>query len=854
MADNASDAVQEITKSLNRYNNAVSSVGNSTRSLSSALDSLKDTVESTGSALLSTEQGFTKYTKSVDDSAKFLKRTALFALDGLPKTRMVVLGAIEAARGLVTAVLESNDAQLKTFDAVSKLGIGVGTSTEGFTKITNEAGFYSKNNAGLLKGYERLGNGLTNLDKTTKLGAERFGKIADTGDGVVEQFMRLGVSQSELVYLQAEYISTTQMLGTKYDKNEAKARDESRAYVTSLAALSRLTGENITQVSARIAEQTRDVQFNVRLRMLRKTEQGKLLADKYQEIEAIAGVYFGDEDAKGIRDFLASGTATTKEGEALLVKTNGRIVQWKADLDKGLINQQEFTQLIAQSGLDYEEKNRKALSQSEAYQRQTGITVQAITGYEKILRSENLETIRKEIAAVKKGEQDGKKVNDQLKDTQIQNFKTGQQMGIAKDKLVGLIQEPTNGLLRRLGDLVKQTAIGTIKLGAWLLRQDSSKIDESLVALGDTTRITDYVKNLERSINDVDRQISNQQSFANVQKENDKKLQAAIARQNELKTKISQSQSASEKERMTGELAVTEREITTYKDTISASKKEEKEKFGQTSEELQTKRDDLVKRKKVAEVKKTESEKADLRKTEAYKSYIEGKGSDYERWTQVNPNFQEKVLSMARRYFELTGNKLQLTSSYRSEEEQKDMHKEWRDAGGRYPWETNPNPKVWTKKYGWLYMPASSAGQHSSGVAVDINQTQLDWLEKNGLLDEYGLRRHYPIEQDPVHVVPKAKNGGIFSNGMLEMHGTEAKTPLLNNTIPIELKQSGDMSDFATTRGSITRPKIYSPTISTAQPKSDEFADVLIAKIDTLNRKISESNSIYSDIKLYMSN
>jgi len=73
------------------------------------------------------------------------------------------------------------------------------------------------------------------------------------------------------------------------------------------------------------------------------------------------------------------------------------------------------------------------------------------------------------------------------------------------------------------------------------------------------------------------------------------------------------------------------------------------------------------------------------------------------------------------------------------------------------------------------------------------------------------------------------------------------------NTIPIELKQSGGMNDFSNMRGSITKPKIYSPN-APVKSKSDEFAGVLLEKIDDLNRKISESNSIYSDIKLYISN
>ena len=851
MADNASDSVQEITSALKSYNNAVNSMGNSSRGLKNAISSLKDAVDSTGSALLSSEVSFTKWTKSVDDYTKFLKRTAVFSLEKLPGTRLAVMGLIEVSRGLVNAVLESNDAQLQTFDAVSKLGIGVGTSVEGLTKITNEAGFWSKNNSGLIKSYEKLGTGLTNLGDTSNLGAVQFGKVARTGDGAVSEFMRLGISQTDLVTLQADYVGLTQQLGAKYQRNDQKLRDESRSYVTSLVALSRLTGDSVTEMSARIAEQMRDVQFATRLRLLRKTENGKLLADKYQEAEAIAQSFLGPEVAKGVRDWLASGTATTKEGEALLAKTGGQISQWKTDLDAGRITQFEFNQKLAKASLEYEEKNRKALVQNRKFQQDVGITVQELTGAQKLLNSQSLENIKAEMESYKKGEKAGEKVNDALKDAQIANFEIAQRTGIAKDKLIGVIQEPVNGALRKLGDLVKQTAIGTIRLGAWMLGLDSSKIDEALVALGDTSQIKDYIKNLNQSISETDNQLKTQQSFANIQKENERKLQAAIQKQKQLQTKISES--PADKARLSSELAATDLEIREYQTNINANKKEEKDKFGQTSDELQAKREDLIKRKKVAEGQQTESERAETRKTTAYKTYVDGKGSDYERWTQVKPDFQQKVLSMAQKYFEMTGKKLHITSSYRSDEEQLDMYNEWRAAGGRYPNETNPNPKVKTSKYGWLYMPSKSPGGHGRGTAVDINQDQLDYLEKNGLLDEYNLRRHYPIADDPVHIMPKAKMGGIFKGGdWIDMHGTEAKIPF-NGSIPIELKQSGNMNDFSNIRSTITKPKINTPS-APAKPKSDELATVLLDKIDSLTRKISESNSIYSDIKLYMSN
>ena len=178
-----------------------------------------------------------------------------------------------------------------------------------------------------------------------------------------------------------------------------------------------------------------------------------------------------------------------------------------------------------------------------------------------------------------------------------------------------------------------------------------------------------------------------------------------------------------------------------------------------------------------------------------------------------------------------------------------DMYNAWKAAGG----DKDTKPKVYTEKYGWLYIPSKLPGQHGAGTAVDINKDQLDYLENKGILDEYGLRRHYPIEQDPVHVVPKAKKGGVFGPGLIEMHGTEAKAPLTNGAISVALKDPNNMSDFSGITNSISKPQLAAP-LTRKQSTSSIFAETLLDKVDQLNRKITESNSIYSDIKLYMSN
>ena len=98
--------------------------------------------------------------------------------------------------------------------------------------------------------------------------------------------------------------------------------------------------------------------------------------------------------------------------------------------------------------------------------------------------------------------------------------------------------------------------------------------------------------------------------------------------------------------------------------------------------------------------------------------YIVHNGSSHTEG--LSPAMKVRMDKLATRYYELTGNKLEINSGSRTMEEQQRLYNQY---GGSRAAKPSPN------------------APHIAGMAVDINSSQADWLDKNGILEECGLYR-----------------------------------------------------------------------------------------------------------------
>lgn len=101
----------------------------------------------------------------------------------------------------------------------------------------------------------------------------------------------------------------------------------------------------------------------------------------------------------------------------------------------------------------------------------------------------------------------------------------------------------------------------------------------------------------------------------------------------------------------------------------------------------------------------------------------------------VNPTFLRRLKAMGAEYKRLTGQKIGVASAFRDRSLQERLYNLWRAGRG--------NPAA---------PPGSS--RHESGLAIDLDRGQADWLERSGLMRKYGLHRPDRRESERQHVEP----------------------------------------------------------------------------------------------------
>ena len=813
-----------------------------------------DAISTFGSTVLSTDNSFAKYGLLVDKNIRLANNIAAMHLGS--RGFVAFTTATSAIGSLTKSLLEFDDARLKNFDELSKFGISTGMTTEKLSVIINEAGFWSTRSAGFVEAVSKVGTGLLSLGRTTAEGAKKLSEIITLDS--VEEFNKLGIGPEKLANFQADYIKLQETTGMKMDKESSTVRRGSYDYIKEIQKLSALTGKRVDEISNEIA----NAQVDGRLRVMTQklAEQGNEKAAKiFTNIAGMSKAMFSPKIAAGINDFLANGFPTTDEANALLQLVPGIQDMRQAVID-GKMSTVDFMKAVGKSIDSMESENRSALMYNDVWREKLGLTTETVKNARNLANASSDEELNQQQEAAMKLRTINQDRTEGLKDLQNDQFRAEQKAGIAADKVKTLLSQPMNSAFRLFFDSVRSVAILMLKVSNWIGVGDSKQIQETIDLLQDQSGYKAFVAEYKQQLKTVEEQIKLQEKDSAITKKAADDYKNALAAQEKLRQKMQKGEQVDQKEVETAKTTANEK----YK-IFKEAEKAEKDKYkGKSGIELEAQRkvilQNLEDREKREKLRNEKSERpvgpSEERKPDTLSNtqYI---NANLSKFSYLQPNFQKKISGLAEKYYALTGKKLNITSSYRTKEEQLELYNAWRDAGGRYPYEKNPNPTVMTK-FGSLSIPSKDPGQHGAGIAVDIDQNQLDWLYQRGLLDEFGLKRHTPIKDDPVHVTPKARKGGVFdgpdSGYNIEMHGREAKIPMQNNKIGIELKDSGVPNNFLNSMSNYA-PASSSPVSAPARTnKSMDFVNLLANKIDEMDRKIYESNNIFKDIKVYIRN
>ena len=234
---------------------------------------------------------------------------------------------------LAKAAFKQADYTTKAYDELAKVGSAGGITTKQILDMGINAGLKAKDLGKLTGAIKANSTAIAGLGANAADGAKIFGEMAAVGTDTVAQYSKLGVSQEDLMKSQSDYIALQIASGRSLKTEVADRKALQKAsldYQDNLLTLSQLTGEDVDSLKAKQKAATSELEWQIaqtqkenearRLDAAGRHEEAAKLREeikKRQEgLEATAG-YGNKTVTEGLREFMATGTAMTKGGQAL---------------------------------------------------------------------------------------------------------------------------------------------------------------------------------------------------------------------------------------------------------------------------------------------------------------------------------------------------------------------------------------------------------------------------------------------------------------------------------------------------------------------------------------------------------
>jgi hypothetical protein len=822
--------------------NEISGFSRNAQELTSSVEEVKKNFKLLGTALardLANVIGKTvsQVESSSDDVANFTSgistatRNTLGAIGSRTSgkahnTVVAAAGIIKIADMLIGGSFKHVQEVMQMTASVADIGVTATVTTSSLVRMAEASGKPVTDALKVMDAFNNIGTSLTRLGPTTGKAVEKLFKVFDNREDQLK-YLKQGMDPDTLIKYQAEGVKYLTGYGVKMAEDDITIRKGTLAYVDTLTTMSILTGESRDQVASRLASMKTDVGYQIKMRELIKSGNGKAAAAMDNTMLLLDKV--SPELKKGMADFFANGTATTAEGKKMMLVMGGKASEIAREVEEGRMTGAEAARAVAVEYQNYINKNKKTLTVSKELQDATGINGKVL------METERLALIKSEAEAKQMVEETAKK-EDTSVNVKNAMINTERELKMVKQRINQEMMPYALMTFQALIEITKATAFTFAKLAYGInggkydanlekiMALTGSKSDLAKMEKDNQQRLLDTKTDMERLTNPdkrvADLEAKSKAAEAEFNKVSDShaapaqidaartKMQNAKAEEYKEKQEIARVRSSGvtkeQLQKQYNDLQIRGTHLSTGKETATSE--------GSAEEQL-----------KLAESLK----KVDLTEANKYINFGSGSGSK-EHWamlTQLNSGLAKNVTLLAQEYFNQSGKKLNLTSAVRTYSEQKSLYDGWVAAGG----DRLLRPKVYVPGHGNVMTPGNPDNgetPHMRGVGVDISQDQLDFLESNGSLSRLGLKR--PYRNDPVHI-EKAKFGKSMIQGKeIEMHGREALIELFNGTIPINLPPNFKENTFSDIKNTI-KPKVNIQPFTTKQNtdfKDNTFSDI----------------------------
>jgi hypothetical protein len=644
---------------------------------------------------------------------------------------------------------------------VIKLGKVAGEQSDalfkGFQDLSRSGGAASDGITGLFKDIQKLGLGFQDLETYTRLIADSSKELALFGGSVIqgrrqfanmgaamepfrESLMNAGMTQEEINEASMGYLRLQSRIGQTQNKTANELADGARRYLIEQDALTKLTGMTRKEQEDAREEIRSQERFAAKLMEMRAKGQHKEaqeLEDAYLIIKSQS-----KEAAQGFAD-VSTGMLTTEAAQKSYLATQGESMKTAQQIQAGQLTAAQGAQRVAAAHGRTADALGASLGQMGIYNQTFGDLAADLR-----LKGMSEQDIEAQLKKVKEEQiaqgVTGKKAADAAQQSQVDLRLSQQRSMLAMQQMVNHAVKPATNAIAAFAKAVEKATLALTKMLGFLGIGDEKQ--------GKTQEEIDTANAREARAREV---MDLEWKVANARSENDKKVAKAeleAAKRRLLDAEVAEKYA---KDRATGRTGAGMGGAQLRADGSMINPGDE----------------DYVPPRPAAAGGGVQTGGGTPGPTDlSYRDFIKftGNTGSEAHFNKLQPHVRDAFIKMAMDYNQLTNDKLQINSAFRSPEEQASVN-------------PGTNPKA-----------APGMSKHNFGLAVDIQSRQVRELASQGLLQQYGFKT---LANDPPHIF--MRDGGIAtgpeSGYPATLHGTEAVIPLKNGAVPVSLDMKNAM-------------------------------------------------------------
>lgn len=284
MADNNQgldkDTLEKVNKllgksgdNLNDFEKAVKESADATDKAKKRLEELGNYVKNLGSTSLSTEQGMSKYGKSITAATDAVgDAVGEFGLLG-----KAVGFLIKQIGGMAAASLKQQDALMKSYRTLSDFGAIDSSGLKGVLDNMLAMGANTEQMENFHRTLKDMGPDLVALGGTAAAGAKQFAQVSKSllGGKLEDQLKQMGYTTEEIVKYGGQYVAMQARSNSLNTKNTGEMAAKSADYMKTLTELTMYTGQQRDAAQKVFEDQQRDIAFRVKMREMQEAGQGE---------------------------------------------------------------------------------------------------------------------------------------------------------------------------------------------------------------------------------------------------------------------------------------------------------------------------------------------------------------------------------------------------------------------------------------------------------------------------------------------------------------------------------------------------------------------------------------------------